>query len=200
MTVHSEVLWDLAAELLDSVSLGKLRGLTSSQPVSYDKLVEFDCYLGGPGMSNINQNGVGRYHIADRDVFRPLQYCVMYFDIGFRRGNLEWLSRDIVQMSSLHIEGLVKRVGRVFHLPLGTALRKAVVERKVDPVTWDRIARFTKVYNDAKHNVRHPKDTHLFSIQDAIIAYVVCRKLGMSLYHLAGLRTDLTVFGKDCGC
>jgi hypothetical protein len=63
----------------------------------------------------------------------------------------EWLARPLVHYSSLHIESLVKRIGNVPHLPLGQALGKAPAKRKIDPVTWEQINKYTRVYNDAKH-------------------------------------------------
>ena len=102
-------------------------------------------------------------------------------------------------MSSLHIESLIKRIGNISNLPLGQALRKAVVRRRIDPVTWGQIDRYTRIYNDAKHNLRHQKDSHMFSVEGALLAYFVCRKLGAKLYPLANLITDLSVFEVNCG-
>jgi hypothetical protein len=101
-------------------------------------------------------------------------------------------------MSSLHIEGLIKNIGNVFHLPLGAALRNVIVKRKVDPILWGQLDAFTHVYNDAKHNFGHEKDTHMFSIEDAVLSYFVCRKLGVRLYPLARLATDIKIFDKEC--
>jgi hypothetical protein len=101
-------------------------------------------------------------------------------------------------MSSLHIESLIKNIGNIFHLPLGAALRNAIVKRKLDATTWKQIEAFTHIYNDAKHNFSQDKDTHLFSIEDAILAYFICRKLGWKLYPLANLATDIKIFEKEC--
>ncbi len=198
MATCTQVLWDLAKELVDSAELNQLRSLTKAHLPDYDQLIMFDKSLGGPSMTSINCDNLGRYDVADRDVFRPLQYCGMYFRNGFQTSNIEWFSRHIVHMSSLHIESLIKRIGKVWRFPLGKALRESRVKRKVDQVTWSQIDRFTRVYNDSKHNVNHPKDTHLFSIQDAIVAYIVSRKLGFVLYPLAKLTTDLDIFNQDC--
>jgi hypothetical protein len=73
-----------------------------------------------------------------------------------------------------------------------------VIRSKLDPLTWRRIKRFTTPYNAAKHDFDQPKDTHLFSIADALIAYIVARKLGIALYPLASLTTDLTIFDQAC--
>ncbi len=101
-------------------------------------------------------------------------------------------------MSSLHIEGLIKRVGKVGSLPLGAALGKAIIKTKVDPLTYSVINQFVAIYNASKHDVSQPKDTHMFSVEDVVLAYVLCRKLGMRLYPLANLSTSLTIFDSRC--
>jgi len=164
-------------------------------------LTAFDEEFVGPSISRINCQNSGRYEIADRDIFRPLQYCGMYFKAMVSKENIDdplWLTRDIVERSSLHIEGLIKNIGNVFHLPLGAALRNAIVKSKVDPVTWKQIDMFTHIYNDAKHNFNQEKDTHMFSVEDALLAYFVCRKLGLKLYPIADLVTDMKIFEKEC--
>lgn len=130
-----------------------------------------------------------RYVSANRDVFRPLQYCALYFE----QPDISWLTRYIVYMSALHIESVVKRIGAVPKWPLGKALRSQLVRRVVDRPTWNRIDRFAGIYNDAKHHVGQPKDTHLFSEEDAVLAYFVGRRLGIQLYPLAALATEVTV-------
>ena len=194
MALHSEELWRLASELLDPETLRDLHALVNAQPIAFDDLSQLDRRIGGPSISTINRNGTGQYEIADRDVFRPLQYCAMLFRNGLQRGELDWHARDIVEMSSLHIESLIKRVGNLFGLPLGALLHKAIVRRRLDATTLNRLHRFTTFYNEAKHNMGHEKDSHLFSVPDAITAYFVSRRLGLTLYSLARVRTDLAVF------
>ena len=191
MPLHSDCLRRLAAELLDPTSLGQLQRVAYARPLNLKQLVDLDRRIGGPGFSTISRNGTGQYEIADREVFRPLQYCGMEFRAGIETDDLEWRARDIVEMSSLHIEALIKRIGGLAGLPLGALLSQAVVKRRLDPDTWEKARRFTSVYNDAKHNFGHTKDTHLFSVPDAVFAYVVCRKLALSLYPLARLKTSL---------
>ena len=179
----------------------QIRLLAETKFLRLDYLVAFDDMLGGPSISHMNCRQEGRYEVSDRDIFRPLQYCGMYFKAMGSKENIAnplWLTRDIVQMSSLHIEGLIKNIGNIFHFPLGAALRNTVVKQKVDTVTWNQIDTFTHVYNDAKHNFSHEKDTHMFSVEDAVLAYFVCRKLGKKLYPLAKLVTDIKVFDKPC--
>jgi hypothetical protein len=201
MKNHAETLWTLVAELFTDNEQKRLKVLVTPNIPSVEAVIIYDESLGGPSITRLNCNNTGRYAVEDRDIFRPLQYCAMDFlkDKGADwEDDAEWLARDLVEMSSLHIESLIKNIGSVFHLPLGAALQKAVVKSKVDPMTWKQINTFTHIYNDAKHNFSHAKDTHMFSIEDALLSYFVCRKLGAKLYPLAKLATDMKIFEKEC--
>ncbi len=191
---HTTVLAQLAGELFTDEELTVLWRLSLTEPLDRQGLAGFDAALGGPSVQTIDGSIAGRYHVADRDVFRPLQYCSTY--LLKMPDDVEWLTRAIVQMSSAHIEALVKRIGGFGFLPLGRGLREASVRRRLDPVTWDQIMRFTPVYNDAKHSFAQDKDTHLYSMADAVLAYFVCRRLAQKLYATARLRTDPVVFDR----
>lgn len=195
---HTETLRHLAEELFLSDEWQILQQLCKTSPINYPQINSFDQSLGGPSILGVSCRGWGRYEAQDRDVFRPLQYCAVHFHPAYKKYDIEWATRDVIEMSSLHLESLIKRIGKVWHLPLGQALRNAVVKAKVDPVTWGQISRYTRIYNDAKHNFNHNKDTHMFSVEDALLAYFVCRKLGKKLYPLASLSTDLSVFDTNC--
>lgn len=194
MQHQTDVLSELADELFTVGERVVLERVRLSQPLDTASLVEFDLSLGGPSACTIagpgpgpgtlnlpGGHGVGRYEIDDRDVFRPLQYCVVY--LTDMDQNIEWVARAIVEMSSAHVESLVKRIGGWRFLPLGAALRKASVLKKVDPVTWGQIERFTPIYNEAKHRFDHEIGTHMFSMGEAVLAYFVCRRLGQRLYR-----------------
>lgn len=201
MKGHTKTLEQLAIALFTTEEVRQIRLLSETWPLDLSHLITFDDTLGGPSVSRMNCERHGRYEIPDRAIFRPLQYCGMYFNAMISKGNIDdplWLTRDIVEMSSLHIEGLIKNIGSIARLPLGRALHKAIVKQKVDPETWKWIDTFTHVYNDAKHNFSHEKDTHMFSVEDAVLAYFVCRKLGIKLYPLAKLATDIRIFEKEC--
>ena len=170
---------------------------TPGEP-DFSRLVEVDQTLGGPGFSNVSCNGTGRYHVEDRDIFRPLQYCSMYFRMAYEGSEADWLARTLVQMSSLHIEGLVKSMIGGSQHPLGRVLRDPRVQQRLGAATWNRTAQFTNIYNEAKHNLSHAKDTHLFSIEDAVLAYILARKLATALYLHARLHTDLAIFAQKC--
>lgn len=188
MGIHSEQLLELASYLFDPRSLAVLRSLSTTAPADIAALLDLDGQIGGLGISNINCGNSGIYAIEDRDVFRPIQYCAMIFSSA---DHMEWHARDIVLMSGLHLESLIKRVSRVYSLPLGALLQKAAVRRELDPACMQMLQKFADFYNDAKHNVGHEMDTHLFSAGDAIVAYLVSRKLGLSLYPKARLSTTV---------
>ena len=201
MKNHTEVLWQLVAELFTDDEQKRLKVLVSPKIPSAKAVIAYDDSLDGPSITRLNCNNTGRYAVEDRDIFRPLQYCAMNFrieNIPDWKNDPEWHTRDLIEMSSDHIESLVKNIGEVFRLPLGAALRTAIVKRKVDSTTWAQIERFTHIYNDAKHNFSHAKDTHMFSVEDALLSYFVCRKLGAKLYPLAKLATDIKIFEKEC--
>lgn len=201
MKKHTDILWQLAKELFATEEVSQIRLLAGTTPLHLKHLITFDNMVEGPSLSRINCGQTGRYEISDRDIFRPFQYCGMYFKAMVSKESIDdplWLTRDIVEMSSLHIEGLIKNIGSIARLPLGMALRNAIVKQKVDSETWKQLNTFTHVYNDAKHNFSHEKDTHMFSVEDAILSYFVCRKLGSKLYPLANLATDIKIFEKEC--
>ena len=190
MAIHTTTLWQLITDLYSPTEIEALRVVVQATPFDYDALVDFDRQFGGPSIGALSENGHGRYAVADRDVFRPLQYCSMY--LGAEASIREWTARETVHMAGLHLESLIKRVGRVGRLPLGGALRHILVRPKLDPVHWQQLVAFSKVYNAAKHDVDQAMDTHLFSVEDAILAYCICRRLAISLYAQAGLMTDLS--------
>lgn len=158
-----------------------------ASPFAYDSLVAFDCSLPGPNMQILTSNGKGCYAAEDREIFRPLQYCAMFL----RADDLirEWTTRETVHMAGLHLESLIKRAGRLWKLPLGTALGRQIIRSKLSPKTWQQLVTFSHVYNVAKHDVDQTKDSHKFSLQDAVLAYCISRRLAIPLYSLVPLKT-----------
>ena len=198
MTSPYRTLVNLASDMLSEDELDESGDLFTEEPFDRQKLIALDKKLGGPGFSNVSCNGTGRYHVQDRDIFRPLQYCSMYFKLAYEGSEAHWLNRTLVQMSSLHIEGLVKSMVGGSQYPLGRVLRDQRVRQGLPADAWSRIDRFTGIYNEAKHTMSHAKDTHLFSIQDAVMAYIISRQLAKTLYPVARLHTDLAIFAQDC--
>jgi hypothetical protein len=167
-----------------------MRLLVGAELLSFDKLLELDEAFGGACMSKVTQKGTGQYDLDDRDVFRPLQYCATYFYHKDDMTKVEWFARHIVQMSGLHIETLLNRVGECMGCTLGHALNNKQVKRRIGPAAWELTDKFRPIYNAAKHDVTQDKDTHMFSVEDAVLAYFVSRKLGEAFYPLAQLQTD----------
>lgn len=201
MTNHTETLIHLGTELLRADKWRTLYRISASIPFERSALIEFDDTLWGPSLSRIANNGpnapgtlgiprhgITRCEIEDRAIFKPLHYCMV--SLTDPDQDLEWEARSVVEMSSAHLEHLVGRIGRLTMLPLGNVLRKTIVRQKIDPVTWDQLWRYRGIYNAAKHQFDHALGTHLFSVQDAVIAYEVSRRLGQELHHQASLKTD----------
>ena len=202
--IYSHILQSLLAELFTPDEITTIRQLAPADRIDPAAFTSFDYWLGGPsvltisdpgftgGTLNFPSQGVGRYQVADREVFRPLQYCAAHLMMVDERA--VWLARAVVSDSSAHIEGLVKRIGRLRFLPLGSMLRKRAVAAVLDPTTLNLALRYTPIFNAAKHDFSQDKDTHMFSLQDALTAYFVCRRLAFRLYPLASLATNLHVF------
>ncbi len=200
MFKHTDALIQLATELFSADEWATLRRISATSPLDRRGLADFDDSLGGPSMRRIADSrtgdgtlgipghGVGRYETDDRDVFRPLQYCAVH--LGSRAGNEEWLTREVVEMGGLHLEGLVKRIGGLRFVPLGQGLRRARVRRNLEAATADQLDRYARVHNAAKHGLDHDGNTHMFSMQDAVLAYAISRRLGQHLYTLAKVVTD----------
>lgn len=180
----SEILRELGEELLSSEQLARLVQPSMPASTAFDVLVKLDSELGGCGLHNINS---WRWAISERDVWRPLQYCSAHFRM---LENPEWLTRAIVADCGLHLERLVARVtGR-----RGEALGKMLVRQRgrivasVGEETWSQLRRFADLHNLAKHDVDRPVGGgHLFSPEDARVAYSVCRRLAVGLYRYAGV-------------
>ena len=190
MSTFTKELWALAEGLLSPEELERTHVLVKTTPLVFDHLLELDEIIGGACMTHVtNQAGSGQYVLDDRDVFRPLQYCAMYFYRKDDMTEVESFTRAVVQMSGLHIENLVNRIGEVFGMTLGQALHEWRVKKRIGKVVREQANRFRTIYNSAKHDVNHDMDTHMYSVEDAVLAYLVSRKLGEALYPLAKLKT-----------
>jgi len=139
------------------------------------------------GALGIPSHGVGRYAFGDRDVFRPLQYCAVDFSLDDH--SAKWFTRQIVAMSSAHLEALVKRIAKFPRVSFGIALGDRIVKQKLGPATWEQLRRYGQIYNEAKHTFDHEPGSHLFSLQDAVLAYAIARRFGPKLYPHANVIT-----------
>lgn len=170
---------------LDQVN--ELKTLASSVPLPIEKLSSFDETIRGLGIGNIEVNNSGVYTPDERDIFRPIQYCKAYFAMN----DTEWRTREIVHMSALHLEGIVKLIAKPQDgsLPLGALLTKSYVKKQIPQDLHDHLDKVRVLLNLAKHHMGHAKDTHLFSLQNAVFVYFICRKLAMALIPIAGVRS-----------
>lgn len=194
---HADTLRALANELLGRRRFERLLAIADVSPLDFASLLRFDREMGGTGMYDMAVHGTkDRYHIADRDVFRPFQYCHMY--LSMPQPYVGWVTREVVHMCGLHLEALVDSIAGRRFFTLGRGLNNSTVRQLIEPQTLEKIDRFRKVYNAAKHDLRLPPDasrdgyladSHLFTVQDAVFAYATCRQLGASLYPHAGLQT-----------
>lgn len=189
MDSHSDALRSLASELMDASILASLNQVVANRPLDFDALVTLDSSLGWACVTTVSVGGTGTYHLDDRDVFRPLQYAAQYMRMMAKNSRAEWLTRQTVHMASLHLEHLVQRIGLTRRLPLGRAIREKLFLERVDETTWEQLDRFREIYNAAKHDMSHAKDTHMFSESDAVVAYFVCRSMGNRLAPMARLKT-----------
>ena len=180
----SGILRKLGEDLLSPGQLARLTRPSMSAGIAFDVLVELDSELGGWGLHNIDKLP---WTTSERAVWRPLQYCSLHFRI---LENPEWLTRAIVAYCGLHLEGLVARGTGRRGKALGQMLdgEKERIVAGVGEETWSQLRRFADLNNLAKHDVDLPVGgDHLFSPEDARVAYSVCRRLAVQLYRYAGV-------------
>jgi len=179
----------LKEKLLTPEENKELKELLGRREIQYVDILEFDKKIGGVGIHNIDDGSNGRYDVRDRDIFRPIQYIKMYLE-----HQTLWLTRGIVQMCGLHLESVLKRITHQDRFPLGQAVSNFIAVRKLgNEITYD-LKTIVALYNNAKHKVDHPKDTHLFSIEDALNCYIVTRKLSNRILPLVKIYTQNSVW------
>jgi hypothetical protein len=198
---HLTALAGVAVELFSQDEWRRLALIASASPLDVDALRQFDDSFPGPSLSRIADNrpnapgtlgipryGITRCEVEDRAIFKPLHYCMVDFVSG-EVEEIEWRTRDIVEHSGAHLEGVLKRIGHVAFLPFGDILLRRL-KPEIDNVTLDQLQRFKIVHNDAKHRYDHALGTHMFSVQESVLAYVAARRLGWKLYPIAKLKTN----------
>ena len=165
-------------------------------------LMLIDETIAGLGQHNINENtrrgtvtAVAR--IEDRPIFRPIQYVGMYL----QGGPVEWLTRNIVTMSCLHVENSLKRQLKIDGpLSVGMILQRGKA-RALDADLVEFLWELNEaVYNKSKHTIeRTYANGHMFSIADSLAVYLICRTLGARILMDSGITTkyDEPVFDKE---
>jgi hypothetical protein len=191
MGIHTNQLEALIRELFAPDQQRAVLQLARTAKFQMRDLIALDETMPGiPFSKASNSAGSGLYHNDDREVFRSLQYLQMWFPVLEREGFGDYATRYLVLMSSVHVEALVKRIARTSWLPLGQALQSLLAKQRIPPKTHRLARQFTRMYNDAKHEMGHEMDSHLFSRKDAVLAYFVARRLAYTLLPLASLKTN----------
>jgi hypothetical protein len=180
----------LLEDIVSEISKEDVNNIVARHDISvelgFDIFEECDKRIPGKGVHNIEKpNGrggfTGDYELGDRPIYRPFQYVEAYFSWD----NFEWLTRDIVRMACLHVESCLKRYCKRYGTEMfGNLLNSEAgktLPRKL--WTWLDLIR-VEFYNTSKHHITKSED-HLFSKEDAISVYFICRKLGYELLSLA---------------
>lgn len=155
-------------------------------------MLEIDIKIGGAGIHNINIGDTGRYERGDRDIFRPIQYIYAY--LKMKPEDFDWVTREIIHMSGLHLESLIKRLFTIRRYPLGQALALPLAKVKLERHLYETLKLVIKPYNNAKHNLEQHKDTHLFDTETALLYYVAVRKTALMLMPITHLYTPSTTW------
>ena len=155
-------------------------------------MLPIDKTIPGLGLHNINERtdaggltAVAR--IEDRPIFRPIQYVGMYL----QSSSPEWLTRNIVTMSCLHVENSLKRRLNIEgRLSIGMILTRSKA-RSLSADLHNVLQELNEVvYNRAKHSIEViGVDRHMFSIADSLAVYFTCRTLGYRLLKDTGITT-----------
>ena len=161
---------------------------------AFDNLLELDRRIPGLGQHNINKkiaegHFTGVYCIEDRPIFRGIQYVGMHLDTQ----NPEWFTRMIVIESCYHIESSLKRKTNIEgRLSIGMILDRIGPNSPLSTDLYNTLGLLNRmVYNKAKHTIEDiDMDSHMFSIDEAIAIYLVCRILGSKLLKFLGKETE----------
>lgn len=168
--------------------------LTTDFTTGFAHLVQLDRLIPGLGQHNINEEDsdgrlTGIYCIQDRPIFRGIQYVGLDLHIP----PIEWETRSIVENSCRHVEHSLKRkTGIQRRWSMGTILRHVGSNGPLPPDLYDALKLLTEeVCNKAKHVIDNTdKNAHMFSVDDAIAVYLVCRTLGARLLQGLGITTE----------
>jgi len=179
---------DIANRILTSEEINNIQVICQNRKNLFLGMMQIDMRIGGAGIHNINSGNTGRYEIKDRDVFRPIQYIYAY--LKMEPGDFDWVTREIIHMSGLHLESLVKRLFSINKFPLGQALAIPLAKIKLDGHLHSNLKAIVRPYNNAKHHLEHNKDTHLFDVESAMLYYVSVRKLSLKVMPLTHLYTS----------
>jgi hypothetical protein len=134
----------------------------------------------------------GLYKIEDREIFRPIQYSLICFEVDNSH-----LHRYSVHMSCVHVEAVYKRLLQQHgfsscNLPLGQLINK-FSRCKIETVNDEIISLLqdiTSIYNIAKHDCsndtipferRGKSDPMMFTLAETVFMFFICRKVALLL-------------------
>lgn len=177
----------IANRLLTSEEIRDIQFIANNRKNLFNDMLEIDMKIGGAGIHNINIGDTGRYEIKDRDIFRPIQYIYAY--LKMKPEDFDWVTREIIHMSGLHLESLIKRLFAIRRYPLGQALALPLAKVKLEKQLYENLKLVIKPYNNAKHSLNQYKDTHLFDVETALFYYVAVRKISLMLMPITHLYT-----------
>ncbi|MFQ5910951.1 MAG: hypothetical protein ACE5IJ_09575 [Thermoplasmata archaeon] len=165
--------------------------------------------IGGIGIHNVNrlERGkdddpiiTGTYHIEDRPIFRPIQYCAQLL--------LTWFvivdTRYLVDNSCGYVEDILKRIledrgdKQRIEIPMGAVINYLGTMQQLKNAHGSEILEVSriinKLYRKAKHEFDYDHDeithsqsspldlaSHLFTYEEAVAIYFGCRLHGMRL-------------------
>ena len=181
---------DLSDHIPTILKIGE--GFPTNKKDSYYNLIKIDRTIPGLGLHNVGERAAdglctGIYNIADRPLFRGIQYVEMHLSSH----PLEWLARSIVTESCYHVESCLKRrLGVDEPLSVGMILKKTRGQ-VLDSDLTETLGHLNRaIYNDAKHTIEDMDlDSHMFSIADSVAVYLACRVVGARLLTGMGITT-----------
>ena len=172
---------------------GGMSGQHASVESVRDSILHIDNVIGGVGIDRLlvptSDRYTGSYPIDERPFHRPLQYALTLM--------LQSKSaRFSVQMSCVHIEGILKRkykrvVPGIDHRPLGSIVGQIKSMKLLGVEIVEQLGKVAHILNIAKHEygsdaIRIPDsfrrtESQVFNIREAVAMYFICRKLGVQL-------------------
>ena len=134
----------------------------------------------------------GNYPVADRAIYRPLQYALANLLLA---GN----PRNSIRESCAHLEGILKRrydrrIENILRKPLGSITHSARKMNLFSDELLIKLQLITEMNNIAKHDygpetatieeqdeLRWNLDSKVFSDFEGLAMYFICRKVGIEL-------------------
>jgi hypothetical protein len=163
--------------------------IKDSRNYNLSRLWEYDSIIGGIGAYSMPADPTKNPFKGgcSREIFRPLQYARCNMEIL----NIAYTTRNIIRDIGLHLEFVLKYILkwnsslgsiRFNKLTLGGLNQKLYEKSLIDDDNYDLLKNVVKIYNDSKHSINMDieRDSS-FTIGDAIIFYIVSRRIATSL-------------------